>query len=155
MIYLKQLLHRATFYREKKARILKADWMSSITPTCQEAFMINLSRVTSLQNRPSTCWKEKKNLMLIRYLLSAGNRCLSPSSCFAELQGLHAFSWQRLYETRDTLLRTKYLEVLDFLLKWQSRMDLDGLTEFGLRALDFLSFWAIFSPGKRKTISLA
>lgn len=81
--------------------------MSSITPTCQEAFMINLSRVTSLQNRPSTCWKEKKNLMLIRYLLSAGNRCLSPSSCFAELQGLHAFSWQRLYETRGHLAQNK------------------------------------------------
>lgn len=33
-------------------------------------------------------------------------------------------------------------------LGWTNRV-------FGLRALDFLLFWAIFSPGKRKTISLA
>lgn len=34
--------------------------MNSITPTCQEAIMLNLSRVRSLQNRPSTCWKESR-----------------------------------------------------------------------------------------------
>jgi len=45
--------------KEKKVRILKADSRRSITPTCQEAFTINLSGATSLQNRPSTCWKEE------------------------------------------------------------------------------------------------
>lgn len=117
MIYLKQLLHRATFYRGKKSQNLEGRLNEQHHPYLPRSLHDKPVKSYEPAEQAFHLLERKKNLMLIRYLLSAGNRCLSPSSCFAELQGLHAFSWQRLYETRDTLLRTKYLEVLDFLLK--------------------------------------
>lgn len=96
----------------KKKRIFNAGWRNSISPTCQEDITINLSRVTSLQNRPCTCWKGKKrkgksHLMPIRFLLLAGKRCQSPSPGFGKLWGSHAFPWQRFCETTGTLVRIK------------------------------------------------
>lgn len=156
---LKELLHRAPLWREKtkRKRILNADWRNSISPTCQEDITINLSRVTSLQNRPCTCWKGKKkrkgksHLMPIRFLLLAGKRCQSPSPGLGKLWGSHAFPWQRFCETSGTLVRIKQVlgSFRDF--SWSDRRQ--GFSTWsGVWCKVFLLFWMILWPEQRRLV---
>lgn len=129
--------------------------MSSITPTCQEAFMINLSRVTSLQNRPSTCWKEKKKSNANQILAVSREQMPKPFFLLCRAARIACLLLAKVVRDQGHLAQNKVFGSFGLSLEVTVK---DGLgwtnRVFGLRALDFLLFWAIFSPGKRKTISL-